>query len=255
MLTDTHCHLNDEKFADDLEEVLARAKAQGVTRIINMGDTPKSSRAALLLAEEHDGLFAAMGVHPETADEYGDEVEKEFSELAANKKIVAVGEIGLDYYWEKDSERRLLQQKVFVRQLDLARQLHLPVCIHDRDAHGDTLKILQKEGRGLRGVLHCFSGSEETAHEVWRLGFFIGVDGPLTYKNAAKLPEIVAKAPRDMVLIETDAPYLAPAPMRGKRNEPAFLRHVAKKVAELWRVTIEEAAAITAANADNLYFV
>ena len=179
--------------------------------------------------------------------------EKLARRLPADKKIVAIGEIGLDYHWENDSERRLIQQKIFIEQLDLARQLNLPVCIHDRDAHGDTLKILQTEGKNLRGVLHCYSGSLEMAREIWKLGYFIGVDGPLTFKNSAKLPEVVKAAPRDMILIETDAPYLAPVPYRGKRNEPAYVVEVAKKLAEVRGETLEEVAAYTTANAINLY--
>lgn len=254
-LVDTHCHLNDGKFTDDIADVISRARVAGVTRIINMGDTTESSAQAVRLANGHDGLFAAVGIHPENAFDMTDRDDERLYSWAKNKKVVAIGEIGLDYYWEHDEEKRLLQRRIFVRQLDIARQANLPVCIHDRDAHGDTLKILQNEGRGLRGVLHCFSGSAEMAAEIFKLGFFIGVDGPLTYKNAAKLPQIVAGAPRDMVLLETDAPYLAPVPVRDKRNEPSYVRFVAEKVAELWSVAADDAAAITTANAENLYAI
>ncbi len=250
---DTHAHLNDGKFADDVEEVIARAREHGVNRIINMGDTMESSALVAEMADSHEGLFAALGIHPEEAHELS---EKDIDQLAAwakHPKVVAIGEIGLDYYWEKDAEKRQLQQRVFLRQLDLARQLHLPVCIHDRDAHGDVLELLKREGKGLRGVLHCFSGSWEMAREIFRMGWFIGVDGPLTFKNAAKLPEILRQAPRDMVLVETDSPYMAPTPMRGKRNEPAYVRHVAEKVAEIWEMSLEEVAARTTRNAEDLY--
>ena len=169
------------------------------------------------------------------------------------KGVVAIGEIGLDYYWEKDQDKRLLQQEIFIRQLDLARQLHLPVCIHDREAHGDTIAILKKEAKGLRGVLHCFSGSLEMAQEVLKLDWFLGVDGPLTYKNAAKLPEIVQALPLERLLVETDAPYLAPVPMRGKQNEPAFVRYVAEKVATLKGLSLEDVARQTTLNACELY--
>ena len=251
---DTHCHLNDEKFSADLDEVVKRAKNFGVNRIINFGDTLKSSAQVVKLAETFDGMYAGVGVHPEEIENFDENksVEK-IVELAANKKVVAIGEIGLDYYWEKNSAVRLAQQKIFVRQLDIARQLNLPVCIHERDAHGDALKILKSEGKNLRGVLHCFSGSLEMAREVWKLGWLIGIDGPLTFKNSAKLPEIVKAAPREMILLETDAPYLAPMPNRGKRNEPAYLVDVAKKLAELRGEELEDVAAYTTENAERLY--
>lgn len=253
MFIDTHCHLEDENFSDDREKVLERAKVAGVERIINFGSTLKSSAAVVELAKNFSELYAGVGIHPEEIDDFDEKTCARLAELAAEKKVVAVGEIGLDYHWEKDSARRLLQQKIFIEQLDLARQLNLPVCVHDRDAHGDTLKILQTEGKNLRGVLHCYSGSLETAQEVFKLGWLIGVDGPLTFKNSAKLPEIVKAAPREKILIETDAPYLAPVPYRGKRNEPAFVVEVAKKLAALRGETLEEVAAYTAANAKNLY--
>ena len=250
---DTHCHLNDEKFTEDVAEVFERAKNSGVRRVINFGDTLKSSAAVVELAENFDGMFAGVGVHPEEIAGFDKNSAAQIAELAARKKVVAIGEIGLDYYWEKDSDARLLQQKIFIEQLDLARQLNLPVCIHEREAHGDALKILKTEAKGLRGVMHCYSGSLEMARELWKLGWLIGVDGPLTFKNSAKLPEIVKAAPREMILLETDSPYLAPVPNRGKRNEPAFVVDVAKKLAELRGETLETVAQYTTANAENLY--
>ena len=255
MFIDTHCHLEDEKFSTDRAEVLSRARAAEVETIINFGSTLASSIAVVDLAKNFSELYAGVGIHPEEIDEFDDKTCARLAALAADKKVIAVGEIGLDYHWEKDSQRRLIQQKIFIEQLDLARQLKLPVCVHDRDAHGDTLKILQTEASGLRGVLHCYSGSLETAREVWKLGWFIGVDGPLTFKNSAKLPEVVKAAPRDMILIETDAPYLAPTPYRGKRNEPAYVVEVAKKLAELRGETLEEVATYTTANAKTLYAI
>ena len=253
MFIDTHCHLEDENFSTDRAEVLERAKVAGVERIINFGSTMQSSIAVAELAKNFSELYAGVGIHPEEIDDFDEKTCTRLAELANDKKVIAIGEIGLDYHWEKDSERRLIQQKIFVAQLDLARQLNLPVCVHDRDAHADTLKILQSEARDLRGVLHCYSGSLETAREIFKLGWFIGVDGPLTFKNSAKLPEVVKIAPRDMILIETDSPYLAPVPNRGKRNEPAFVVEVAKKLAEFRNETLEEVAAYTTANAKNLY--
>lgn len=252
MFIDTHCHLDDDKFNDDRAEVIARAKLAGVERIINFGSMLASSIAVAELAKTYDGLYAGVGIHPEEIDEFDAKTCTRLAELVFDK-VVAVGEIGLDYHWEKDSERRLIQQRIFIEQLDLARQLKLPVCVHDREAHGDTLKILQTEARGLRGVLHCYSGSIEMSKEVFKLDWLIGVDAPLTFKNSAKLPEVVKATPRDRILIETDAPYMAPTPYRGKRNEPAYVVEVAKKLAEVRGETLEEVAAYTTANAQSLY--
>ncbi len=246
--------MNDEKFAADLESTIARAVAAGVTRMINFGDTMTSSARVVELASAHENLFAGVGIHPEEAFEMTDADCDRLASMAGEKKVVAIGEIGLDYYWEKDSERRRLQQKIFIRQLDIARQLDLPVCIHEREAHGDAMQILKREGRGLRGVMHCYSGGLEMARELWKMGWLIGIDGPLTFKNAAKLPEIVKAAPSDMLLIETDAPYMAPTPHRGKRNEPAYVILIAEKLAEFRAEPLESIAEMTTRNAERLYF-
>ncbi|BAL81900.1 putative DNase [Selenomonas ruminantium subsp. lactilytica TAM6421] len=252
-LVDTHTHLNDGKFAGSEAEVIQRAREAGVTRLINMGDTMKSSAKAVELAAQYEGVYAGVGIHPEEIYEITSAEDDQLAAWTQEKRVVAIGEIGLDYYWEKDEAKRELQRRMFIHQLDLARQLHLPVCIHDREAHGDTLAILKKEGKGLRGVLHCFSGSWEMAQEIYKMGWFIGVDGPLTYKNAAKLPEIVEKFPLERILVETDAPYLAPVPMRGKQNEPAFVTYVAEKVAEIRGISMEMVAKQTSINAEELY--
>lgn len=252
-LVDTHTHLNDVKFAGHEQEVIERARENGVTRLINMGDTLASSAKAVELAAAYEGVYAGVGIHPEEAFPMTGKDDEMLAAWTEQPRVVAIGEIGLDYYWEKDPEKRQLQQQIFIRQLDLARQLHLPVCIHDRDAHGDTLAILKKEGKGLRGVMHCFSGSWEMAQELLKLGWYIGVDGPLTFKNAAKLPEIVQRFPLERLLVETDAPYLAPVPMRGKQNEPAFVRYVAEKVAEIKGISVDLVAEQTSRNAEELY--
>ncbi len=250
---DTHCHLDDEKFSDDLIEVIERAKIAGVQRIINFGGDLKTSAAAVELANRFSGNYAGVGIHPEEIADFDKNSAEKIIELAKNKKVVAIGEIGLDYHWEKDSEIHLLQQKIFIEQLEIAKSLNLPVCIHEREAHGDALKILKTEGKNLRGVMHCYSGSLEMAKELWKMGWLTGFDGPLTFKNSAKLPEIVKAAPREMILIETDAPYLAPVPNRGKRNEPAFVVDVAKKIAEIRGETLEDVARYTTENAEKLY--
>lgn len=252
-LVDSHTHLNDKKFLGREREVIERANKAKVTRLINMGDTMESSAKAVELARNFAGVYAGVGIHPEEAYELTAADDDRLADWAQDKKVVAIGEIGLDYYWEKDSEKRLLQQRIFIRQLDLARQLHLPVCVHDREAHGDTMAILKREGKGIAGVMHCFSGSYEMAEDLRKMGWYIGIDGPLTYKNAAKLPDIAARLPLEMILVETDAPYLAPVPFRGKENEPAYVQYVAEKLAEIKKIPLEVAANETAKNAVNLY--
>ena len=252
-LIDSHAHLDGEKFADDRAAVVERALAAGVVKIITMGDSLESSARSVALTEEFDPVYAAVGIHPEEAQPMTTATDDRLAAWAAQEKVVAIGEIGLDYYWKKDEEKRALQRAIFVRQLDLARQLGLPVCIHDREAHGDMMKILKAEGRGLRGVLHCYSGSWEMAAELLKGDWYFGIDGPLTYKNAAKLPEIVQRLPAERILVETDSPYLSPMPFRGKRNEPAHVLYVAKKAAELRGESLEAFARATRENTRDLY--
>ncbi len=252
-LIDSHAHLDGEKFADDRAAVVERALAAGVVKIITMGDSLESSARSVALTEEFDPVYAAVGIHPEEVQPMTAATDDQLAAWAAQEKVVAIGEIGLDYYWEKDEEKRALQRAIFVRQLDLARQLRLPVCIHDREAHGDMMKILKTEGRGLRGVLHCYSGSWEMAAELLKGDWYFGIDGPLTYKNAAKLPEIVQRLPAERILVETDSPYLSPMPFRGKRNEPAHVLYVAKKAAELRGESLEAFARATRENTRDLY--
>ena len=252
-LIDTHAHIDVEAFDADRAAVVDRALENGVEAIINMGDTLESSARSVQLTEEFPAVYAGVGIHPEEAFPMTGADDDRLAAWAALPKVVAIGEIGLDYYWEKDSEKRELQKRIFIRQLDLARQLHLPVCIHDRDAHGDTLAILKTEGRGIRGVLHCYSGSMETARELLKLGWYLGIDGPLTFKNAAKLPEIVRALPADRILVETDCPYMTPAPFRGKRNEPAFVKYIAQRAAEIRAESPEEFSIKTRQNARDLY--
>lgn len=251
MLVDTHAHLDDLKYENDLDEVVTRAGQYGVTRIISMGDTMAASLNAVKIAEKYEGVFAGAGVHPQEALTLIDGDYDRLAQLMTLPKVKVLGEIGLDYYYENASREK--QQEIFIRQLDVARQMHMPVSIHDRDAHGDTMAILKKEGKGLTGSIHCFSGSWEMAKELLKMGWFLGVDGPLTFKNAAKLPEIIAKIPLDRLLLETDSPYLAPVPKRGRRNEPAYVKYIAEKVAEIRNISFEEVAKQTTFNAVNLF--
>ncbi len=251
-LVDTHAHIDDIKYTDDRDEVVKRAKENGVTRIITMGDTMKSSENAIKIADEFEGVFAATGVHPQEALSLNERTDYDIlADWMTLPKVKVLGEIGLDYYYENAS--RELQKEIFIRQLDVARQMHMPVSIHDRDAHGDMMAILKKEGKGLIGSIHCFSGSYEMAKELLKMGWFLGVDGPVTFKNAAKLPEIIAKIPLDRLLLETDSPYLAPVPKRGKRNEPAYVKYIAEKVAEIRGTCFEDIALQTTKNAVELF--
>lgn len=251
MLVDTHAHLDDLKYENDRDEVVSRAEQYGVTRIISMGDTMAASLNAIKIAEKYDGVFAGAGVHPQEALSLLDGDYDRLAQLMTLPKVKVLGEIGLDYYYENASREK--QQEIFIRQLDVARQMHMPVSIHDRDAHGDTMAILKKEGKGLTGSIHCFSGSWEMAKELLKMGWYLGVDGPLTFKNAAKLPEIIAKIPLDRLLLETDSPYLAPVPKRGRRNEPAYVKYIAEKVAEVRGISFDEVALQTTRNAVELF--
>lgn len=251
MLIDTHAHIQDEKFDEDRAEVIERAMAAGVERIINIGDTIESSARAVKLAQDYPGIYAAVGIHPQEAGKMMASHDELLASWAELPKVVAIGEIGLDYYYENCS--RQCQREVFIRQLDVARQMHLPVSIHDREAHGDLMEIIKKEGKGISGVIHCFSGSWEMARELLKRGWYLGIDGPLTFKNAAKLPEIVQQVPLERLLIETDSPYLAPVPKRGHRNEPAFVRFIAEKAAQVRGIAFEEFAAATTQNARDLF--
>ena len=255
IIVDTHAHLDGEEYKNDLPEVLERAAAADVRAVVNMGIDLSSSERSVKIAEEYGQVYTGVGIHPEELTVMTSVDDDRLAGWAVSPKVIAIGEIGLDYYWEKDSERRIMQQKMLIRQLDIARQLHLPVCIHDREAHGDIMRILKTEGRQNWGVIHCYSGSWEMAEELLKLGWYLGVDGPLTWKNAAKLPEIVQKMPADRLLVETDCPYLTPVPHRGKRNEPAYVRLVAEFAAELRGETIEQFAERTTQNARDIYSI
>ena len=252
-LVDTHAHIDGEDFEADREEMLSRAKRAGVVAVVTFGDTMEASARVVKLAASYEPVFVGVGVHPENAFPFTREDDDRLAAWTKEKDVVAIGEIGLDYYWEKDEDKRALQRKMFVRQLALSRDLDLPVCIHDREAHGDLMTILKTEGRKNRGVIHCFSVSWEMAKELLKLGWLLGFDGPLTYKNAAKLPEIIEKTPADRILVETDCPYLSPLPYRGKRNEPAYVRITAERAAEIRGESLADFAAQTTKNACEIY--
>ena len=248
---DTHAHYDAEQFASDREAVLTALPAAGVGLVVDPGCDVASSREAAALAERFDHVYAAVGIHPEDCAGCTDADFDAIRELCRREKVVAVGEIGLDYYW-KENPPRDFQEQVFRRQIELALELDLPVIIHDREAHGDSLRSVL-DYPGLRGVFHCFSGSPEMAQELLKRGWYLGFDGPITYKNAKRAPEVAAITPMDRIVIETDAPYMAPVPFRGKRNDSRLLPYVVEKLAEWKGVTPEEMTDITWQNGKRLF--
>lgn len=248
---DTHAHYDSNAFREDRDEVLSALPAAGVRLVVNAGCDLPSSRTAVELAERYPHVYAAVGVHPSDCGEFADGDIDALRELCGHPKVVAVGEIGLDYYWQ-DNPPRAFQQEVFRRQIDLALELDLPIIVHDREAHGDTLAVLF-DYPALRGVVHCFSGSPEMARELVKRGWYLGFDGPITYKNAKKGPEVLAETPMDRIVIETDAPYLTPVPYRGKRNDSRYLPYVVEKLAEWKDVSPAEMERITWENGLRLF--
>lgn len=250
-LFDTHAHFDAEQFDEDRDEVLSALPGSGVGLVVNPGCDLATSRTAVALAEKYPHVYAAVGIHPEECGTVTEADLEELRTLAQQEKVVAIGEIGLDYYWE-DNPARELQQEIFRRQMELARELKLPVIIHDREAHGDSMAVIL-DYPDVRGVLHCFSGSPEMAAELLKRGWYLGFDGPITYKNARRAPEVAAITPLDRIVIETDSPYLTPVPYRGKRNDSRYLPYVVEKLAEWKGVTTEEMTRITWENGLRLY--
>jgi TatD DNase family protein len=253
MLFDSHTHINDKRFDGDRSEVLRRAREEyGVSRILNIGFNRETIRATLALAEAYDFIYAAVGWHPHDARDCTVEDLDWLESLTEHPKVVALGEMGLDYYWNHSP--RGVQESVFRQQIRLARELELPMIIHDRDAHEDVVRILREEkAEEVGGVMHCFSGDWETAEQCLNMNFMIGLGGPVTFKNAKLPKEIARKVPLDRLLVETDAPYLAPHPYRGKRNETGYVRMVAEAIADIRGLSLEEVARQTAANANRLF--
>lgn len=227
---DTHAHYDDDAFDEDREELLKDLKLNGVIGILNCASSYESIEKTYNLTIENDFIYGALGIHPENADEFNEDVKKEIVELISkNNKIIAIGEIGLDYYWEENPPKEV-QREVFRKQMKLAEELKLPVVIHDRDAHADTLDII-KEFPKVKGIVHCFSGSSEFAKECIKLGYYIGIGGVVTFKNAKKIVEVVKEIPLDKILVETDAPYMAPTPNRGKRNKSDYIQYIIEQIA------------------------
>ena len=252
-LFDSHAHLNSERFKKDAKEVRQAGMDGGVVGLLNVGYDLKTSRLAIRQAEEFENVWAAVGIHPHDAKDYTLEIEEELRKMAVHPKVVAIGEMGLDYHYMNSPKE--VQREVFIKQMELAREVDLPIIIHDREAHAECLELIQTHGQGLRGVFHCFSGSKEFALEVIRLGFYVSFAGPVTYKNARNLKEAAQVVPLDRILIETDCPYLAPDLYRGKRNEPLYVGEIAKEIGELRKISLEEVSEATLKNACDLFTI
>jgi TatD DNase family protein len=253
-LFDSHCHLHDEKFRHDRDDALARARAEGVEAILTLGDTIRASREAIALAEKESVVLAAAGVHPSAAASWDDDTAAKLEELLAHPRAVVLGEIGLDYYWDKDPEVHRKQRIAFREQLAMARRLGYAVSIHSRESNDDVLEDLRSERGGeIGGVLHCFNGTFDQARAGLDMGFYIGVGGTSTYPKSADLREVLKKIGPQHLLLETDSPYLPPQPRRGRRNEPAYVAMTAATVAEFLDVPLPELAEITWRNTINAF--
>ena len=251
MLFDTHAHLNDPAFDEDREELMAGLAEKGIGYVMNAGCSLASSRDIVRMAENYPWLYASVGSHPDSADEVNEEVIQEYRKLCElSPKVKAIGEIGLDYYYE-DIPREI-QQKAFRMQMALAKEVDLPVIIHEREAHDDGMRIV-KEFPGVTGVFHCYSGSAEMARQLVNMGWYIGFTGVLTFKNARKAVETAERIPLERIVLETDCPFMAPEPFRGKRNDPGYLYRMAERLAEIRGLSVEEVTAITTENARRLY--
>ena len=252
MIFDTHAHYDDEAFNEDREKLIDEISRSEIRKIVNVGANLATSQNSADLSEKYDCFYAAVGVHPDDAAEVTDEGIERLRELAKGKKVVAVGEIGLDYYWNKENSD--LQKTAFKRQIELARELSLPIIVHSRDAAADTMDILHETDAGkLGGVIHCFSYSPEIALESVKMGFYIGIGGVVTFKNAKKIKESVEAIPLEKIVLETDCPYLAPDPFRGKRNSSLYLEYVVKEIARLKGIDENTVMEQTFKNALNMY--
>ena len=251
MIIDTHAHYDDGQFDADREELLGSMKEGGIGLIVNAGSTVASWDKIVELTEKYPFVYGAVGVHPDEVGELDEEKFLRMADLLDRDKIVAVGEIGLDYYWDK--EKHDLQKEWFVRQLGLAREKEMPVIIHSREAASDTFDIMKRHAAGMKAVIHCYSYSPEMAREYVKMGYYIGVGGVVTFKNAKKLKQVVQEIPLESIVLETDCPYLAPVPYRGKRNCSLYLPYVAEQIAELNGTTVEEVIQQTEKNSRELY--
>lgn len=246
-LFDTHAHLDDERFDEDREQIIEQIKQDGISLIVNPGADMKSSRAAIKLAEKYDFIYAAVGIHPHDVKDITEADLIELEQMAKHEKVVAIGEIGLDYYY--DNSPRELQREYFIKQIELANKLSLPIIIHSRDASMETYEILKGHKKDIGCVLHCFSQSLEMAELYLKIGCHLSFAGPLTFKKSSKLKEVARNIPLDKIFIETDSPYLTPEPYRGRRNDPSKVRYVAEELSKLRAISVDKIAEITMNNA------
>lgn len=254
MIFDTHAHYDDDAFDEDREELLSGMQAAGVEYIVNVGASMASSERSIALAEKYTFIYAAVGVHPDEAGELNEENYARLREWSKHEKVKAIGEIGLDYYWDK--EKHDLQKHWFMRQMELAGECKLPMIVHSREAARDTLDmVIAAKPLELSGIIHCYSYSAEQAREYLNMGYYLGIGGVLTFKNAKKLKEVAQYAPLSQIVLETDCPYLAPVPFRGKRNDSSKIYHVAEELAAIKQMPIEEVIRITNENGRNLYHI
>lgn len=256
-LFDNHSHLDDEKFDEDREELIEKIKNSNVKMLISAGYSLEGSTKAVELSKKYDFIYATCGISPNDIPQTEEELWKTLDKIEKlakeNSKVRAIGEIGLDYYWEKDEKRRELQKKAFIEQIKLANKLELPIVIHTREAVMDTLDILKKNSVNKKGIFHCCPLNRELVKEGLKLGFYISFAGPVTFKNSKNADEIISMVPDDKILIETDSPYLSPEPFRGKRNDPRNVEYVAKKIADVKGLDLEEVAEITYNNAKKVF--
>ena len=255
MIFETHAHYDDEKFDEDRVELLSHLlKENNIGNIVNVGASFRGCKDSLDLASKYDNVYAALGIHPEELDDMTDENLAWIKANANHPKVVAIGEIGLDYYWMKEEDQRAKQRIWFEKQMDLAKELNLPVIIHSREAAEDTLNTIKRYNtQNVKGIVHCYSYSKEIAAEYVKMGWYIGVGGVVTFKNSKKLVETVAAIPLESIVLETDCPYMAPVPHRGERNSSIFLSHIAEKIAEIKGVSVKEVEEITYENALKVY--
>lgn len=250
-LIDTHTHINMLNGLS-IEEAIVNAEKNGIKKLIIPSAYPNDFEIVTELTEKYENIYGMLGVHPSEVNDWDDSLIKKISDLVSkNKKIVAIGEIGLDYYWDKSFNN--LQKDVFIKQIKLANSLNLPIDIHDRDAHKDTYDILKEHNKTSKVVMHCFSGSKEFAKECIKEGYYLGIGGVLTFKNAKKLKEIVEEISLENIILETDAPYLTPVPYRGKENQPAYVKYVAEEIAKIKNISIEEVIQKTTENAERIF--
>ena len=257
---DSHCHLDDERFDEDREKLIQEIKKAGITRFVSAGYSMEGSEIGITLSKKYEFIYTTCGISPNDIPQNEEELWKNIDKIRdlvkeniEDKKIVAIGEIGLDYYWEKDLQRRELQRQAFIKQIEMANVFDLPIVIHTREAVMDTIEILKNHIVNKKGVFHCCPLNRELVKEALKLGFYISFAGPITFKNSKNANEIIQMVPNDMILIETDSPYLAPEPVRGTRNDPRNVKYIAQKIADVKGISLEEVAKITYENAEKVF--